>query len=136
MRHPPWYWAPYVLALGALDWLQECLGVTHAEAARAAGQAVRQQGYPLLRRLGVGAALLGLIVLAVAWWGLWLIRAAAESLPPRLLLPFSLLWAVAATVLLLHAALAAVSSRLGRLYARGLKVLERRERTRQDAHSH
>lgn len=124
--HPPWFWTPYVLWLGFADWVSERLHITHRQAAAAAVQAVRQEGYPFIRRVGVGVLLVGLLVLFAIHFAGPTLKSVAPQIPVDAVLPGTIALSLLSILFVAFLIVRGVIRVLRRTYARGLRVLEHR----------
>jgi hypothetical protein len=61
----PWYWAPYIVALGAWDWWLEVTQVTHQAALHQGATVLRQEKHTVVRSIA-SLILLCTVVLFVA----------------------------------------------------------------------
>ena len=123
---PPWYWAPYVIALGAQDWWQEVTGRKHKEVFSGGISAIKSNKHRLFRLIS-SVILIFLLYLFIVKWIL------APAILAGALAPSSseLLWstavlAVVSLALVAITVLAWLKRGMASLYARGLNTLRTR----------
>jgi hypothetical protein len=127
IRKPGIHLVPYILWLGFVDWLTERTQVTHREALADAYVAVQKKGHIWARRLGIGAALLCLLVLFVAHIAAPLVQSVAPSVSRDAIVPASAGLATLAMLILVFVFVRAAYRVFARTYARGLRVWYRRQ---------
>ncbi len=124
----PWYWAPYVIGLGVIDWWEETSQVSHARALTQGTQYLGREKHSILRSIAAMTLLFSLLVLFVREVaGPWLQSGAfAPSAAELLWGSFSL--AAGACVLCVGLFSLTLYRRLRGLYQRGYHRLMRSRR--------
>ena len=121
-----WYHAPYVIALGIVDWWQDVNAPTHEQVIAQTFETLHQRRHLLFRQVSSLILMLGLLVLITERvLAPWTAVAGTTVSGPQLL------FAVALTALVAQLAFTYLGAlwmyqRLASLYARGIKVLTRR----------
>jgi hypothetical protein len=124
----PWYWTPYILGLGLLDWLEDVTQVTHTGALRQGTRVVSRERHSILRFIPALILLGTLLVYFVrAVLAPWLASGAFKPTPAQLR------WGSAFIALLAVSFMAWLIARalwrgLLSLYARGYRRLLARRR--------
>lgn len=118
---PPWLLAPYLVWLGLVDWLAEHAGKSDTQVLAETRVELQQNGYVYVKRLGIGAALFGGLVLFVAHLAAPGIETAGRYMPQGIVLPLSAFIGVLTLLAFLGLILWRTYYTLTTLYIRGLK---------------